>query len=128
MKAIQVSSYVSGPLDLTISTLPTPLPHPEKYLIKIHACGTNFYDLLQIRGKYQHQPPLPWISGSEFAGTILSVPASLPDGRTPKYKVGDKVFGASQGGYATKVAAKEEVLFPVPKGWSSFDAAGLFVT
>jgi NADPH2:quinone reductase len=38
------------------------------------------------------------------------------------------VFGASQGGYATKVAAKEEVLKPIPKGWSFFDAAGLFVT
>ena len=59
---------------------------------------------------------------------ILSVPSSLPNNRTPKYRVGDKVFGASQGGYATKVAAKEEVLKPVPKGWSFSDAAGLFVT
>jgi len=59
---------------------------------------------------------------------IISVPSALPNGRTPKYKVGDKVFGASQGGYATKVAAKEEVLKPVPNGWSFFDAAGLFVT
>jgi NADPH:quinone reductase-like Zn-dependent oxidoreductase len=47
-------------------SLPTPSPDPNKYLIKIHACGTNFFDLLQIRGKYQHQPPLPWISGMEF--------------------------------------------------------------
>ncbi|KAI9761337.1 MAG: hypothetical protein M4579_001127, partial [Chaenotheca gracillima] len=44
------------------------------------------------------------------------------------YQVGDKVFGASQGGYATKVAAREENLRPVPKGWSFFEAAGLFVT
>ena len=48
--------------------------------------------------------------------------------QTPKYKVGDRVFGASQGGYATKVAAREEALKPVPKGWSFFEAAGLFVT
>lgn len=59
---------------------------------------------------------------------ILQTPKSLPGGKQPKYNVGDKVFGASQGGYATKVAAKEEALRPVPKGWSFFDAAGLFVT
>jgi NADPH2:quinone reductase len=59
---------------------------------------------------------------------ILSVPSKLPNGRKPKYAVGDKVFGASQGGYATKVAAPEETLRPVPKGWSFFEAAGLFVT
>ena len=46
----------------------------------------------------------------------------------PKFKVGDKVFGASQGGYATRIAATEERLRPMPKGWSFFDAAGVFVT
>jgi NADPH2:quinone reductase len=52
----------------------------------------------------------------------------LPGGRTSKYKEGDRVFGASQGGYATHVACTEERLKPVPDGWSFFDAAGLFVT
>lgn len=59
---------------------------------------------------------------------ITAVPAALPNNRKPKYKVGDKVFGAAQGGYATKVCATEETLKPVPKGWSFFEAAGLFVT
>jgi NADPH2:quinone reductase len=52
----------------------------------------------------------------------------LPGSRKPKYAVGDRVFGASQGGYATKVCAREETLKPIPKGWSFFEAAGLFVT
>src|SRR4051812_17414686 len=105
-------------MELKVSELPDPKPAKDQYVVGIHASATNFFDLLQIAGKYQHQPPLPWISGSEFAGVVIAAPESLPNGRTPKYKVGDKVFGASQGGYATKVAAKEEVLFPVPKGWS----------
>jgi len=108
-----------------VESLPDPVPTNEQYLIAIHASATNFFDLLQIAGKYQHQPPLPWISGSEFSGVILSVPTSI---QNPKYRVGDRVFGASQGGYATKVAAREEVLHPVPEGWSFTDAAGLFVT
>jgi NADPH2:quinone reductase len=59
---------------------------------------------------------------------VLQAPASLAGGKTPKYKVGDKVFGASQGGYATHIVATEERLRPMPEGWSFFDAAGLFVT
>ena len=38
------------------------------------------------------------------------------------------MFGASQGGYATRIACPEEQLRPVLPGWSFFDAAGLFVT
>ena len=125
MRAIQVKSYVSGPQDLTVTTLPNPIPSQDQYLIAIHATATNFFDLLQICGKYQHQPPLPWISGSEFAGSILSIPSSNPN---PAFRKGDKVFGAAQGGYSTHVCATEAQLRPVPKGWSFVDAAGLMVT
>ncbi|PYI04480.1 alcohol dehydrogenase [Aspergillus sclerotiicarbonarius CBS 121057] len=126
MRAIQVKEYVKGPLELQVATLPTPSPSATEYLIEIHSAGTNFFDLLQIQGKYQHQPPLPWIGGVEFAGTILAVPttgqASL------RFKVGDRVFGATQGAYATHILAREHTLLPVPAGWSFEDAAGLFVT
>ncbi|KAI9720292.1 MAG: hypothetical protein M1828_005755 [Chrysothrix sp. TS-e1954] len=128
MRGIRVAEYVKGPDDLKVNTLPDPVPKEDEYLIAIHACATNFFDLLQIRGKYQHQPPLPWVSGAEFAGTILSQPLSLPGLRTPSFKVGDHVFGASQGGYATQICTTEEKLRPVPKGWSFLEAAGLHVT
>ncbi|RHZ60729.1 NADPH:quinone oxidoreductase family protein [Aspergillus thermomutatus] len=125
MRAIQVKEYVKGPLDLRVTELPTPSPSPDKYLIEIHSAGTNFFDLLQIQGKYQHQPPLPWIGGAEFAGTILAVPTGQ---KTTRFKVGHRVFGATQGAYATHVLAPEASLLPVPAGWSFEDAAGLFVT
>lgn len=125
-KPLTSSPIEKGPLDLKVTDLPDPTPQPNQYTIDIHATATNFFDLLQIRGKYQHQPPLPWISGSEFSGVISAVPTSSKS--SPKYKVGDKVFGASLGGYATKVCAEERALHPVPKGWDCFEAAGLFVT
>ncbi|RMD44388.1 hypothetical protein DV735_g625, partial [Chaetothyriales sp. CBS 134920] len=127
MRAIQVSKYVDGPAALRVTTLPTPQPSPTHYLIKIHATGTNFFDLLQISGKYQHQPPLPWVSGSEFAGTVLATPTATPKGGH-RFKVGDRVFGASQGAYATHILAPEATLFPIPNGWSFKDACGLYVT
>lgn len=130
MRGIQIKEYVSGPLDLKVTNLDEPVPNPDQYTIAIHATAANYFDLLQIRGKYQHQPPLPWVSGAEFSGVVTSTPSSPSPkkGGSWKYQVGDKVFGAAQGGYATSVCAKEEQLKPVPKGWGFFESAGLFVT
>jgi NADPH:quinone reductase len=66
----------------------------------------------------------------EFAGTVLAVPttSTSTSDRKSKYKVGDRVFGAAQGAYATHILAEEQSLFPVPRAWSFEDAAGLFVT
>lgn len=78
-------------------------------------------------GKYQWQPQLPWVSGAEFSGVVLKTPAKPPRGG-PRFQVGDRVFGSGQGAYAYKVCTNEASLQPVPKGWSFYDAAGLFVT
>lgn len=58
----------------------------------------------------------------EFAGTVITPPP------TGKFRKGDRVFGAKQGAYATRVTVKEDVLHRVPDGWSFEDAAGLYVT
>jgi NADPH:quinone reductase len=69
----------------------------------------------------------PWIAGAEFAGVVLATP-SASSVLKPRFAVGDRVFGAGQGAYATKVVATESQLQPVPPGWSFTEAAGLFVT
>ena len=117
-----------GPQDLQVTEIADPVPQPHEYLIAIKASAANFFDLLQIRGKYQHQPPFPWISGSEFSGVVLKTPSAPAKGRNSRYAVGDRVFGAGQGSYATKIAVSEDSLRFVPDGWSFSEAAGLFVT
>ena len=64
----------------------------------------------------------------EFSGLVLKAPTALPDGKTPAFKKGDKVFGGNQGAYATHITCTEDMLKPVPEGWSYEDAAGMFVT
>lgn len=127
-----------------MTDLPDPKPGPDEYLIEVHAAATNFFDILQIQGKYQHQPreythtnlpvpqdissrvaAFPWVSGAEFAGIVLATPSGS---KNPKFPVGSKVFGATQGAYATICTAKEVSMLPVPQGWSFREAAGLFVT
>lgn len=125
MKAIQLQQLVKSPNDLSVSTLPDLSPTPDKYLIKIHAAATNFFDVLQIQGKHQDKPPLPWIAGNEFAGEVLAPPTGAT---SPKFKVGDKVFGAALGTFATQILVGEAALRPMPKGWSFAEASGLFYT
>ncbi|KAM7224539.1 thioredoxin reductase [Rhypophila decipiens] len=125
MRGIQLSQYVKGPQELKVTDLPDPKPAADEYLIEVHAAATNFFDILQIQGKYQHQPPFPWVSGAEFAGVVIATPSGSTN---PKFPVGSKVFGATQGSFATKCLAKEASLLPIPQGWSFTEAAGLFVT
>ncbi|ODA78429.1 hypothetical protein RJ55_05810 [Drechmeria coniospora] len=115
-------------LKLTVSELRDPTPKEDDYLIQVRASAANFFDILQVQGRYQNQPPFPWIAGAEFAGTIISTPSGGTRNEPPRFKPGDRVFGAAQGAFATKVCAKEAALLPVPDGWSFQEAAGLFVT
>ena len=108
--------------------MPTPTPAANSYIVAIHAAATNFFDLLQIRGKYQHQPPFPWISGAEFAGVVTATPTSPNATGAHKFQVGDRVFGSAQGAYATHILAPENSLRKMPDAWDFLGAAGLMVT
>ncbi|KAL5095246.1 hypothetical protein Trisim1_000024 [Trichoderma cf. simile WF8] len=126
MRGIEIQKYVKSPAELQVTELPDPVPKDDEYVIEVHAAAANFFDILQVQGRYQNQPPFPWVAGAEFAGTVVSTPRKS---RTkPRFAVGARVFGAAQGAFATKLCTKEVALLPVPEGWSFRDAAGLFVT
>jgi NADPH:quinone reductase-like Zn-dependent oxidoreductase len=124
MEAIRISQYVNSVEQLTVSTVKQPLPSKDKILIKIDCAAANFFDILQVQGKYQTQPPFPWIAGFEFAGTVVESFPGAP------YAVGDRVFGGAQGAYAEYISldpSKTPVL-PIPDGMSFEEASTLFVT
>ena len=126
MKAIQLKQLVKSPDELIVSDLPDLEPSADQYLIKVHATATNFFDVLQIQGKHQQKPDFPWIAGNEMAGEVLAQPKS-PKSK-PKFQVGDRVFGACQGTFATQIHVNEVDLRPMPKDWSYAEASGLFLT
>ena len=139
MRAIQISSYLHSPSEIQPITVPTPTPKPNEYLIAIHATALNFFDILQIQGKYQNQPPFPWIAGVEFAGVILQAPASTSTkdrkdndhSKKPElanFKPGDHVFGAHQGAFATHICCPATSLRAAPDNWSFTASSGLMVT
>jgi len=69
------------------------LSSPTSVLVKIVASSVNFATGLQIEGKYQEKPALPYVPGEDFSGTVLAV-----GDRVTKVKPGDAVCGVAEGG------------------------------
>ena len=58
-----------GPLSgLALSDVDDPVPAAGEILLRVEACGINFYDGLAVEGKYQTKPALPFSPGGEVAG------------------------------------------------------------
>jgi NADPH2:quinone reductase len=103
-------------------------PEPElgenDVLIEVKAAGLNFPDVLIIQGKYQFQPEMPFIPGGECSGIVTAVGSAVK-----RYKVGDDVLSmGAAGAFCGKIAANENAVFPMPKGLSYEQAAGISIT
>jgi NADPH2:quinone reductase len=75
-------------------------PGPGQVLLTVEAAGVNYVDALFVQGRYQIKPPLPFVPGSEVAGT-------LPDGTRVLAMCG-------LGGFASHVAVPAAAAVPLP--------------
>ena len=91
-------------------------------MINVKAAGLNFPDVLQIQGKYQHQPELPFVVGSEIAGVVEAVGSNVT-----RFKPGDEVLSLS-GGFRDQAVCNEGTVFPKPAALSFAEAAGVAIT
>ena len=64
-------------------------PFPGEVVVDIAYGAVNFPDVLLIANRYQVSAPLPFIPGSEFAGSVSAVGPKVDH-----LAVGDRVFGA----------------------------------
>ena len=108
---------------LTWKELPTPTPKAQEVLVKIEAASLNFPDLLIVQNKYQMKPPLPFVPGSEYAGTVEAVGEGVAH-----LKVGQRVACLSgTGGFATHAIAPAALCMPLPPGFPAVDAAAFIM-
>jgi len=108
---------------LTWTTLQTPQPKAGEVLLEISAASLNFPDLLIVQNKYQMKPPLPFVPGSEYAGTVQAVGEGVTD-----LKVGQAVACLSgTGGFATHTLAPAALCLPLPPGMPMVDAAAFIM-
>ena len=112
------NTALNTPAHLTERPMPT--PEPGQARLKIAAVGLNFADLLMAQGKYQERPPLPFIPGMEFAGTIDALHPDTPTALQP----GTRVAGfASHGALAAYITAPAAQLIALPASMSFQQAA-----
>ena len=100
-----------GPLEnLAVEEADEPEVSPGTILVDVEAAGVNFVDALIVRGEYQIKPPLPFVAGSEIAGSVLAV----GDGVTT-VQVGDRILAMTgSGGFAERVLIGAAQAFRVP--------------
>ena len=108
---LAVRCHAHGPPEnLSLDEIETPAPGEKEVLVEIYAASLNFPDGLQIRGKYQFQPDMPFIPGSEAAGIVRAVGPGVA-GIAP----GDRVMAApGLGAFAECVAVPERSVRKIP--------------
>ncbi len=103
--------------------LPTPTPKSGEVLIEIKAASLNFPDLLIVQNKYQMKPALPFVPGSEYAGTVQAVGEGVTH-----LQVGQSVACLSgTGGFGTHTLAPAALCMPLPAGFLAVDAAAFIM-
>lgn len=119
MKAIVCKSY-GPPEDLVLEDIADPVAADDEAIVDVYSASLNFPDGLQIQGKYQFQPPMPFSPGSEVGGIVRSVGSNIKG-----FKVGDRVMATPGiGGLAEQVAVKADGLRIIPDNMDFKTAAG----
>ena len=113
VKAVQIVRE-SGP-DESLEVVEVPEPEASHALspgagvvVDVHAAGVSFPEVLQTRGMYQVKPTLPFVPGSEVAGTVRSAPQGSD------LQEGDRVAAfCALGGFAEAAVAPDFFTFPL---------------
>lgn len=109
MKAI-VISRLDGPEALEVQEMPNPVVGTGYESVHVQAGGLNFADIMTTRGGYPGTPKPPLVAGREFCGV--------------RQNHTHRVMGYTQwGAFAERVAARPELLWPVPESWSVEEGA-----
>jgi NADPH2:quinone reductase len=128
VQAVQISE-LTGPDALAVVDLPSPEPPASHMLtpgagvlIDVRAAGVSFPDLLQTRGLYQLKPDLPFVPGSEVAGTVVAAPPG--SGLTE----GERVMAFTVlGGMAELAVAPAYLTFPLSAALSFEQGASVIL-
>ena len=119
MRAVQITR-LDGPTALEVVDVAEPQAGPGTVLVDVHVAGVTFPEVLQSRGEYQVKPDLPFVPGSEVAGTVRSAPEGSA------LATGQRVAAfPGLGGFAEVAAVPEGMVFPLPDRTSFLQGAAL---
>lgn len=119
MKALLCKSY-GPPENLVLEDVADPEAGANEVVVEVYAASLNFPDTLQIQGKYQFQPPMPFSPGSEVGGVIKSIGPGVSS-----FSPGDRVMATPGiGGLAEQVVCTTQSVRKIPDSMDFKSAAG----
>ena len=125
MKAAFIEQ-TGGPENIIYGDLPDPSPGAGEVLVRVGAASVNPIDTYVRGGLVAAELPVPFVVGSDFAGTVEAVGEGVTH-----WQPGDNVWGANQGGHGRQGTAAElacvgaEWLHATPEGISDEEAAAI---
>ncbi len=120
MKAWRVHGW-GEPETMTLESIPVPEPGEGQIRILNHASALNFFDILQVQGKYQIKPPFPFTPGAETAGIVDGVGPGVDN-----WKTGDRVIAMTHGnGFAEYSLAPATSVFAMPEAMGFDEGAAM---
>ena len=119
MKAILCKSF-GTPENLVLEEVQDLKPKEGEALVEVYAAALNFPDTLQIAGKYQYQPPFPFIPGSEAGGVVIELGQNIKG-----FEIGDRVMAIpGVGAMAEQVCVPASGLRKIPESMNFKTASG----
>lgn len=123
MKAALCKS-LDGPEGIVVEEIDDPVPGPGEALLRVRAAALNFFDTLMSRGRYQHQPALPFSPAGEIAGVVEGLGPGVND-----IAIGDRVQAyLGWGGARERIVVRASDLVPIPDAVPDEVAAGVSIT
>ncbi len=127
MKAIRIHEF-GDPEVMRLEEVDDPTPGPGEAVVKIEAVGVNPVETYIRSGVYAALPPLPYVPGSDAAGSVEALGPEAAD-----IAVGDRVYlaggvgGRMGGAYAEKAVRPAGELFRLPDNVSFAQGAAVGV-
>jgi len=123
MKAIRVLDF-GDPSVLQLADVPDLVAADDEVLVRVKAVGVNPVETYIRSGAYGNMVTPPYIPGSDAAGIVEAVGASITE-----YSIGDRVYTdhTVRGAYAEFVIAKTHQVHPLPDNVSFVQGAALGV-
>lgn len=93
----------------------------DRVRVAVGAAGVNYVDGLFVQGRYQIRPQVPFVPGSELAGTIIDVGANVSG-----WSAGERVMASvGLGAFSSEIDLDPSQLVRVPDGVTDTQAATL---
>ncbi len=116
-----VCAQFGEPASVVIEDREPPVLEEDRVRVSVGAAGVNYVDGLFVQGRYQIRPEVPFVPGSELAGTVVEVGSKVSG-----WSVGDRVMASvGLGAFSSDVDLAPSQLLATPDNVTDAQAATL---